>query len=313
MIPARVRRPRDKAKVESAVLIAERWILAVLRNRTFYSLNELHEAVLPLVDKINDRLMRKLKKSRRQLFEEIDKPALRPLPERRYELAEWKKATVNIDYHVDFEDHFYSVAYSCSREKVELRATDDVRRDFPRRQARREPRAQLRENRQRPIAEHMPASHREHAEWTPSRIIELGGEHRSAARRDGESRSSPAVRTRSRAIARAWGSSGCARNTSNERLERACGGRCATGDLTYRSVEGDPEKQPRPPRCADSAAGRRCRCARERARLRLLPLNFTARPRGCKSGGIARAAENLCQAKRRRRCSWSRPWKSSPR
>jgi len=171
VIPGRVRRPRDKAKVESAVLIAERWVLAVLRDRTFPSLNELHEAVIPLVDKINDRIMRKLKKSRRQLFEEIDKPALRPLPERRYELAEWKKATVNIDYHVEFKDHYYSVSYLLARQEVWVRATVmcvEIFHGGKRIASHVRGAANWQHTTQ---TDHMPKSHRAHLEWTPSRIV----------------------------------------------------------------------------------------------------------------------------------------------
>jgi len=102
VIPARPRKPRDKAKVEAAVLIAERWIIAVLRHRTFYSIEELRAAVAELVEKLNNRPMRRLKKSRRQLFEEIERAALKPLPVRPYELSEWKRMKLGFDYHVHF-------------------------------------------------------------------------------------------------------------------------------------------------------------------------------------------------------------------
>lgn len=101
VIPARVRKPRDKAKVEQGVLLAERWILAALRNRTFFSLGELREAVKPLLEKLNNRTMRQLKKSRRELFEEIERSCLKPLPARPYEFARWARPRVHIDYHVD--------------------------------------------------------------------------------------------------------------------------------------------------------------------------------------------------------------------
>ncbi len=235
VIPGRVRRPRDKAKVESAVLIAERWILAVLRHRTFASLSELHEAVIPLVDKINDRIMRKLKKSRRQLFEEIDKPALRPLPERRYELAEWKKARVNIDYHVELDDHYYSVPYTLAQEAVEIRATTTCVEIFHggkrvashvRSSAKYQPTT---------AADHMPKSHREHLEWTPSRITNwaatIGPCTAKMAEQILASRPHPEQGYRS-----CLGLIRLGAIYSNERLERACAWALRVRAISYRSV-----------------------------------------------------------------------------
>jgi len=124
ILPARPRRPRDKAKVEVGVLLAERWILAALRHRHFTSLAEVSEAVKPLLEKLNERPMRKLGKSRRELFAEVERAALKPLPSRPYELAFWKKARVNIDYHVELEGHWYSVPYGLVGKEVELRHTE---------------------------------------------------------------------------------------------------------------------------------------------------------------------------------------------
>lgn len=115
ILPARVRKPRDKAKVEAAVLVAQRWILAVLRNRTFSSLYEFNQAIAELLQKLNSRTMRHVGKSRRELFETLDRPALKPLPPTRYEYAEWKKAKVNIDYHIEFDHHFYSVPHTLGK------------------------------------------------------------------------------------------------------------------------------------------------------------------------------------------------------
>jgi transposase len=170
VIPARVRRPRDKGKVESAVLIAERWILAVLRHRTFPTLNELHEAVLPLLDKINTRPMRKLKKSRRELFEYLDQPALRALPERRYEFAQWKKARVNIDYHIEFDEHLYSVPYQLAHELVDVRATASCVEILHRGKRVASHLRSFVKHKPTTDSQHMPASHRAHLEWTPSRL-----------------------------------------------------------------------------------------------------------------------------------------------
>ena len=109
VLPTRVRKPRDKAKVEAGVLVAQRWLLAVLRHRTFFSLTEMNAAIRELLETLNARKLRKLGKSRRELFEAADKPAAIGLPGREYQFAEWVKARVNIDYHVEAQRHCYSV------------------------------------------------------------------------------------------------------------------------------------------------------------------------------------------------------------
>lgn len=171
VIPARPYRPRDKAKVEVSVLLAQRWILAVLRNRTFFSLAELNAAIWELLEALNDRPMQKLGVSRRELFERLDRPALRRLPPHRYEFAEWKTCVVNIDYHIEVDHNLYSVPYQLYRQKVEARFTlttvevfDKNRRVASHQRLRGRGRAST-------VPEHMPRSHRAHAEWTPSRLI----------------------------------------------------------------------------------------------------------------------------------------------
>jgi transposase len=123
VIPARPRKPRDKAKVEVGVLIAKRWILAVLRHRTFYSLAELNAAIRECLERLNTRPLRRLGKWRRELFETVDRPSALPLPKRPYEYAEWLKAKVNIDYHIEVDHHYYSVPYQLLREKLDVRLT----------------------------------------------------------------------------------------------------------------------------------------------------------------------------------------------
>ena len=112
IIPARVRRPRDKAKVEVGVQIVERWILAALRNHTFFSLAELNHRIAELLERLNERAFRKLPGSRRTAFEALDRPALRALPSEPYVFAQWKKVRVHIDYHVELERHYYSVPHA---------------------------------------------------------------------------------------------------------------------------------------------------------------------------------------------------------
>ena len=135
IIPARPYKPRDKAKVEVGVQVVQRWILARLRNRRFFSLPELNHAILELVDQLNDRLMRDWGATRCALFEQLDFPELRQLPPTPYEYANWKRCRVNLDYHVEIKKHFYSVPYRLLREEVEARITAKTVEIFHRGQA----------------------------------------------------------------------------------------------------------------------------------------------------------------------------------
>jgi transposase len=171
VIPARAYKPRDKAKVEQSVLLAERWILASLRNRTFFSLAELNEAIREKTVLLNDRVMRRMGVSRRELYEKYDRPALKPLPRVRYELAVWKECGVNIDYHVEFERNLYSVPHALVGQRVEVRATARCVEIFLRSTRVASHSRQVGRGRVSTLAEHMPAAHRAHAEWSPSRLI----------------------------------------------------------------------------------------------------------------------------------------------
>jgi len=175
VLPARPRKPRDKAKVEAGVLIAQRWILAVLRKRTFYSLAELNAAIRECLERLNNRPMRRLKKSRRELFETVDRPNALPLPARPYEYAEWYKARVNVDYHIEVDHHYYSAPFQLLREKVDVRltaATVEVFRKGERVAA--HARSYVRGG-YTTLKEHMPPEHRSYAEWSPSRFIHWAG------------------------------------------------------------------------------------------------------------------------------------------
>jgi transposase len=174
VLPARPYHPRDKAVVENGVLVAKRWILSVLRHRTFYSLEELNKAIRELLEKLNNRPMRKVKKSRRDLFEALDRPAARPLPPAPYEYADWKKAGVHIDYQVDVEDHFYSVPFRLIHERLDIRLTATTFEAFHNGER---VAAHVRSyvpGGRTTLKEHMPPSHQKHLEWTPSRIINWG-------------------------------------------------------------------------------------------------------------------------------------------
>ena len=170
VIPARPRKARDKAKVEVGVLVAQRWILARLRNRAFFSLGALNTAIGELLVALNQRPMQQLRASRRSLFERLDRPALQPLPTDRYELATWKICRPNIDYHVEVARHLYSVPYPLRDEKLEARLTAScVEIYFKNRRVASHPRRYDHQPSTR--LEHMPRAHRAHAEWTPSRLI----------------------------------------------------------------------------------------------------------------------------------------------
>lgn len=173
ILPARPKSPRDKAKVEVGVQIAERWLLARIRNETFTSLGALNARLAVLTADLNTRMMRTYKTSRRELFERLDKPALTPLPAEPFEVSAWKQVGLNIDYHVAFEDHFYSAPHALRHEDIALwlRATTSTVEIF---HGRERVAAHLRSYVRGGFTttpEHMPSSHRAHAEWTPSRIL----------------------------------------------------------------------------------------------------------------------------------------------
>jgi transposase len=170
VIPARVKRPKDKAKVEAGVLLVERWILAALRNRTFTSLTELNEAIRGLLDRLNGRPFQKLPGSRRSMFESLDRPALRPLPATPYVYEEWSRARVGIDYHVDVDGHYYSVPSSLVKKQVDIRITAGTMEVlFKGNRVASHARSFLK-GKPTTLPEHMPSSHRRYAEWTPERI-----------------------------------------------------------------------------------------------------------------------------------------------
>lgn len=171
ILPARPRRPRDKAKVEAGVLIMERWILGRLRNRHFYSLAELNDAIRALLVQFNDqRQIRRLGVARRQLLEELDRPRLKPLPIEPYVFAEWRARRVGIDYHVDVDRHFYSVPHRFARERVEVRLTARTIEVFPKGQRIATHLRSSGNGKHTTVQEHMPSSHRRYADWTFDRI-----------------------------------------------------------------------------------------------------------------------------------------------
>lgn len=171
VLPTRIRKPRDKAKVEVAVQIVERFVLAKLRNRTFFSLAELNAAIKECVAAINAKVMHKIGASRAELLETLDRPALKSLPTKPYEYAEWKRARVAPDYHIDIAGHFYSVPSRLIREVVEARITTTTVEIFHKGQRVAAHAFSPVRRRHTTIPEHMPSAHRRYAEWTPARMM----------------------------------------------------------------------------------------------------------------------------------------------
>jgi transposase len=183
VLPARPRKPRDKAKVENGVLISKRWILAVLRHRTFYSLAELNTAIRECLEHLNTRPLRKAKKSRRELFEAIDQPSALPLPQRLYEYAEWYKAKVQLNYHIEVDRHYYSVPYQLLHEKIDIRLTAAVIEAFHKGERIAAHVRSFVPGGYTTLPEHMPPSHRYYAEWNPARFIQWAGKTGEATAR----------------------------------------------------------------------------------------------------------------------------------
>ena len=236
ILPARARKPRDKAKVEVGVQIVERWILAALRNQTFFSLSELNGAIRSLLERLNDRPFKKLPGSRRLLFESLDRPALRPLPQSRYEYAEWRVARVNIDYHVEVEGHYYSVPYTLIHEQLDVRLTDRTVEIFHKgKRVVSHPRS-FHKGRHTTQTEHMPQSHQRYLEWTPSRLIhwaeKMGPATQEVVKRILASRPHPEQGFRA-----CLGILRLGKGYGPDRLEAACVRAIVLKSFSYKSIE----------------------------------------------------------------------------
>ncbi|NIS72360.1 MAG: IS21 family transposase [Proteobacteria bacterium] len=235
VIPARAVKPRDKAKVEAAVLMAERWILATLRNRTFFSLAELNQAISEKLTILNSRQFKKLTTTRKRLFETIEKPALKPLPPRPYEYAEWKKASVHIDYHIEVDGHFYSVPYQLVKHSVDVRLTGHTVEVLFKNKRVASHRRSYKKGGFTTRMEHRPKSHQKYLEWTPSRIIrwaeKIGPHTQELITRILESRPHPEQGFRS-----CLGIIRLGKRYCPERLEAACLRALKIHALSYKSV-----------------------------------------------------------------------------
>jgi transposase len=236
ILPTRVRKPRDKAKVEAGVLLVERWILAALRHQTFVGLVALNRAIRELLVRLNQRKFRKLDTTRAELFERVERPALKPLPAEPFIFGEWKKARVNIDYHIEIERQYYSVPFNLVHEQVEARIRSATVEIFHK-------------NRRVAIharstvvggfstlSEHRPPKHRHYLEWTPERLIDwarkVGPSAAEVAGHILQSRKYPEQGFRA-----CLGLMRLARRYPAERVEAACARALAVNACSYKSVK----------------------------------------------------------------------------
>jgi len=236
ILPARPGKPQDKAKVEAGVQLVERWILARLRHWRFHSLAELNRAIRPLLGELNDRLFQKLEGSRKSWFELLDRPALRPLPTTPFEYADFKRARVSrLDYHVEFAGHYYSVPHALVGQEVELRVTRNAVEVLFRHQRVASHARSHRRGTHTTVPEHMPAAHRAHREWTPSRLLHwaasIGAATRSLVAYLLETKPHPEQGYRA-----CLGLLALARKYGDTRLEAGCARALAVGAKSRKSV-----------------------------------------------------------------------------
>jgi transposase len=238
VLPARARKPRDKAMVENGVLQAQRWLLAPLRNHTFFSINEANEAIKKQQAWLNNRPLSKMAGTRASVYIEVDKPALKPLPEKVYEASEWlvDAKVHDADYHVQYERNFYSVPYQLHGQRVDVRATSTtVECIYKNKTVAIHPRIYGRGNTYQTVPEHRPKAHRVHHDWPPERLI-------AWAKKVGPAtadvvttimRDRPHPEQGYRAV---FGILRLSKKYGDERLERACSRALRWNACTYRSI-----------------------------------------------------------------------------
>ena len=235
VIPARVRKAKDKAKVEVAVQVVERWILARLRNRQFFSLRQLNETIVELLVDLNNRAFQKLPGCRKQLFESLDKPALKPLPLQPYPYAEWKIAGVNIDYHIEVDHHYYSVPHPLIGKKIDVRITQATIECFYKSKSVASHIRSYLKGRHTTVKEHMPKSHQQWAKWSPQRFInwaaKIGPHTAQLIELILNSRKHPQQGFRS-----CLGILRLTKSYDDQRLEAACQRAVTIGSTSYKSV-----------------------------------------------------------------------------
>jgi len=236
IVLARPYRPKDKAKAEVAVQIVERWIMARLRHQTFFTLASLNQAIRVLLDDLNQRPFKKLPGTRFSQFEQLDKPALRPLPAQPYQYAHIKKARVHIDYHIEYDKHYYSVPHHLVKQEVEVQATDSAVAIYHQGQRIASHPRSVRPGAHSTCQEHMPQAHRAMQGWSPERFLswagDIGTETREVVRCILHEK-----RHIEQSYRRVLALLGNAKKYGRERLNKACGRALLIGSPTRSSVE----------------------------------------------------------------------------
>ena len=235
ILPARVRKPRDKAKVECGVLVVERWILARLRNQRFFSLDEANRAIAELLNDLNRRAFKKLPGCRHSVFVELDQPALKLLPADRYQYAEWKLARAGIDYHVDVDKHYYSVPYRFAKLEVDVRFTAVTVEVFHRGKRIAAHARSFLKGRHTTIDPHMPPAHQAVAGWDDKRLLNwaqsIGPHTQATVQHMLNGRRHPQQSYRA-----CMGVLQLSKEFGNQRMEAACARALKLNAANYRSI-----------------------------------------------------------------------------
>lgn len=236
VIPARANAPQDKAKVENAVQQVERQILAKLRDQTFFSLQELNKAIPRLLHELNHRPFQKLTGTRQSQFDMIEKNCLKPLPQKRYVFAEWKKVRAGADYHIELDHHYYSVPYTFAKKELDARFTQDIIEIFCKNKRIASHIRSDKKHKHTTVKQHMPKQHQLYADWTPERISRWAGKIGDATAKlcdiIMQSRAHPQQGFRS-----CFGVLRLAKSYGNDRLESSCKRALSIGAHSYKSIE----------------------------------------------------------------------------
>ncbi|MDA1372930.1 MAG: IS21 family transposase [Proteobacteria bacterium] len=236
IVPARPYKPKDKAKAEVAVLIVERWIMARLRHQTFFSLASLNDAISLLLEDLNRRPFKKLPGTRLSQFEQLDKPVLRSLPAQPYHYAEIKQARVHIDYHIEYDKHYYSVPHHLVKLAVEVQATDNTVAIYHQGQRVASHPRSYRRGMHSTCSEHMPGAHRAMQEWSPQRFLSWAGDI-GAETREVVQHLLQEKRHTEQSYRRILALLSNAKKYGRERLDAACGRALLINSPTRSSVE----------------------------------------------------------------------------
>ena len=236
IVPARPYKPRDKAKAEVAVQIVERWIMARLRHQSFFTLASLNQAIRVLLDDLNQRPFKKLPGTRLSQFEQLDKPVLRPLPSQPYQYADIKQARVHIDYHIEYDKHYYSVPHPLVKQAVEVHATDSVVAICHQGQRVASHPRSYRQGAHSTCQEHMPQAHQAMHGWSPERFLNWAGDIGTETR-EVVSCLLQEKRHSEQSYRRVLALLSNAKKYGRERLNQACGRALLIGSPTRSSVE----------------------------------------------------------------------------